>query len=823
MRQSVAMFSALMAQPAMRGQAQMGMAQACLMTGQVDQAMQWARQAAQDESVLVPATVLLSRALRQKGLADQAQACCEAALQRAPASVELMSALALAQRASGKQDQAQATYQHAITLAPGDHSLHHNLGNILQVKGDLAGAQACYRQALALQPGHALALFELANLARRQGALFEACQGYRLALKSDPKFAAAWRALAQCEAQSGDADQAIHAYAQLMALQADDAASCFALAQLAAQRDPQMAIDALEKGLKLQPGQVDGWLQLAKLAFDDGRYARSMQAATQAVALAPEHAGAHLQLACACHELGLHEQTLEAARRALLCMPDEGQRMGATRLLAQACLQSGDLDAALTHAGQLRESARGGEDLADADALLAGVARAAGCSERALDHWLSSFHHAPSLGRARAAMCAWQQGHSRPDVQQVPPQVALHVQAAMRPWRAAAYFGNARLPGKVLRVGYLSGGFDEWGMAACLAPLWRSHDPARVQVWAYSSGGAGKGWADKLKPLCHAWRDVGHMDARRLRQQIREDGIDVLVDLTGWGQGSRLEDLAHRVAPVQCAWLGGIGASELGAVDYCVTDAWACPPPKGAPNEAPMLALDRVAFCYEAAATSPAVAPLPWASQTGPTFGSLGALQDVGDEAVAMWGAVLRALPAARLMVQDSALQSSHAREGLLSRLAQQGVAPDRIKLVGPVANDSQRLALYSQVDVLLDSFAGNDAARTCEALWMGVPVVSCWASSAASRCSLAILAAMGLSHLAVSDQAPFVQASLGLVDNVQALSELRFGLRGRMQTSAVMDARGLAGALEAGYRAAWLRWCNGQSALSAQVGSLLA
>lgn len=811
--QGMAVFMSLSTQAGCEASACTGLAQAHIMQGQAQQALAWAEQAVAWPEAPLQGHLLYAQALRMTGQAAGAVAHCERVLRHAPTSVALMTSLALAQRDAGQVAAAEQTCEQALKLVPQDLALHQNLANLRQARGALKEAEAGYRQVLRLKPGHPMALCELGHVTSKQGRIDEARACFEAAVRTDARLAPAWRALAQIEEQAGHIEQACQHLIQ--ALQADgrDARSWFDLGRLQMQNAPEAAMAALEEGLRRSPSDKQAWLRLCQLAFARGAFQRGLAASTQWTISQPHEAQAHYFKALFCRSLGRADESLHAARQAMALAPVDALALECLYLQTAAHLDMGDLSAAQQGAQQLDELASGPVQQANVHEIQAGIDILSGQIARGMAHYEASMALLPERFAPRAAICAAALYRSDLGDDSVLGEVR-RVMAPFNPFRQPAYFANERRLDKVLRVGYVSGDLRQHSCAYFLAPLLSAHDPDAVSVVAYSTCAQQDATTERLRQHVDVWRDVAHLGAQQLRQQIREDGIDILIDLSGFTDGGRLQALSRRAAPVQCAWLGYLGTSGLEAMDYRLTDEWVNPPDLDRLMTERALRLPRPYVCYEADTSAPAPSPLPLQHRGQVTFGSFNVLQKISPECVAMWAGALQRVVGSRLVLKTRALSNAGVREALCEAFAAHGITPDRLDLLNWIEGQQHHLDLYARIDVALDTYPYNGVTTSCEAMWMGVPVVSRYGSAAVSRQGLTLLRSVGLAALAVPDNDLFAQACADLVSDASALAELRGSLRERMRSSALMDRDGLAREVESAYRAMWRNWCLGGTTL---------
>jgi len=399
---------------------------------------------------------------------------------------------------------------------------------------------------------------------------------------------------------------------------------------------------------------------------------------------------------------------------------------------------------------------------------------------------------------------------SRADL--LPP---LQVAAEYRRWGelyadplsvAAAPHANSPEPDRPLRIGYVSADFRRHAMAYFAEPFLAHHDRCSVRIYCYSNCKRPDDVTGHLRGLAHEWRDIAALPDDEAARLIRDDGIDILVDLSGHTGGNRLLLFARRPAPVQMTWLGYWGGTGMAAMDYLISDHYA--DPQGEADDQyreQLLRLPHCKWCYLPPATMPACNALPAQSRGYVTFGSFCSFPRISNETMRAWALLLHRLPGARLRIVGAPGDESLDR--MLEIFDAAGVYADRLDLVGRLPLEAY-LQQYLQVDIALDPFPMNGGTTTCEALWLGVPVVSRRGRSAASRRGISLLTNAGLAHLVAHSREGYVDIAFGLATDLPALAQLRATLRERLRASPLLDAEGFTRDLEALYRDAWRKWC---------------
>jgi predicted O-linked N-acetylglucosamine transferase (SPINDLY family) len=362
-----------------------------------------------------------------------------------------------------------------------------------------------------------------------------------------------------------------------------------------------------------------------------------------------------------------------------------------------------------------------------------------------------------------------------------------------------------------LKVGYVSPNF--WRHVIChfLAPLLEGHDHAAFEIYCYASVKRPDQTTARFRKSADVWRDVLGMSDEALSAQVRADGIDILVDLTQHMADSRLLAFARKPAPVQVAWLAYPGTTGLRSIDYRFTDAWL--EPDGAPGlesvERPVRLPDSW-FCFDPIDEYPQPGELP-ALRTGQvSFGCLNNFCKVNDAVLQLWARVLQAVPGSRLLLRCP--PDSATRDRVWQFFASQGIAAERVELLRRTRTREEFLQLFARIDVALDPFPYNGGTTTCEALWMGIPVLTLPGAVAVSRLGLSILSTVGVAEFVAGSEEAYVQLAARLAGDLPRLAQLRSGLRARMQASVFMDGPRFARNVEHAYRDLWRAWCAQQA-----------
>ncbi len=352
-----------------------------------------------------------------------------------------------------------------------------------------------------------------------------------------------------------------------------------------------------------------------------------------------------------------------------------------------------------------------------------------------------------------------------------------------------------------VRIGYLSADFYGHSVTFFLEPVIQQHDPSRFEIFCYSNRTAEDATTERLRSYSTEWRCIVGMTDLQVAESICADEIDILVELSGHTAGNRLGVCAMKPAPIQVSWIGHPNTTGLPQMDYYLTDAW-CDPPgmtEGLYSER-LFRLPRVFSCYLPPEEFPPVAPVPSLESGGITFGCFNSPAKINDQLIGWWAEILHRQPSSRFLIKGPSLDDLSCLNDMLEAFSRFGVSKDRLVIQGLSDTRLEHLARYAEVDIALDTFPYHGTTTTCEALWMGVPVVTLTGDTHVSRVGLSLLHAVGLDELIVKTPKEYVEGVIALADNRQRLLYLRENLRLMMARSPLMDYTGVTREVEEAY-----------------------
>jgi predicted O-linked N-acetylglucosamine transferase (SPINDLY family) len=604
--------------------------------------------------------------------------------------------------------------------------------------------------------------------------------------------------------EAGQLAEAEALYTRILAVAPDHAGCLHRLGGLALETGRHdLAIALIGRAMAIDDREPVYPNTLGNVLYAQGRLDEAAAQYRRALALKPDYAGALYNLGNVLQAQGRAAAALAAFEQVLALKPDHAETLNN---LAAVLLDLGRPDEAVARAGQ-------------ALALQPGLAEALNTQGRGLQE----------LGRLDEAVARYRQAiRLRPDYAEAHSNLLMtlnylpdlpaaglageHARFGDRFQRglpARPLPANLREPERRLRVGYVSGDFRDHVVGHFVEPLFAAHDRSRIAVHGYSETLRPDAVTRRLRGLAEGWRDTAGLDPETLAGQIRADGIDILVDLAGHSAFNRLPVFARRPAPVQVTWLGYPATTGLSAIDYRLVDAVTDPP--GAADRLASETLVRLGpgfLCYRPP-PAPEPGPPPLDRNGFVTFGSFNNLNKVNDRVIALWAALLHREATARLLLKSRQLACGSVREALRRAFAGHGIGDGRLELLGWTPAASGHLETYRRIDLALDPFPYNGTTTTCEALWMGVPVVTLAGDRHAARVGASLLGQLGLDGLVAGDAAGYVAIAASLAGDPERLAGLRATLRDRMRAAPLCDAPGFARRIEAAYREMWRRWCR--------------
>jgi protein O-GlcNAc transferase len=741
---------------------------ACHRAGQLDRAAQIYGQILEADANHADALHLLGVIAHQWGQHGAAIEHIERAIRLKGNQAAFHNNLAEAYRALGKSANAIASYQRALQLKPDYAEAHNNLATAFQALGRIPEAIASYQRALELKPDYADAHNNLGTALHAQGKAAEAITCYQRALQLRPDYVQAHNNLGIAFVTQGEIARALACYQQALQLNPDYAEGHSNLG-IALQKRGQIAeaILCCRRALQLKPDFVEAYNNLGNVLRDQGRLDEAIASYQRALGLKPDYPEAHYNLGNALADQGRLTAAIDNYHRALQLRPDYAE---AENNLGNALKDCGRLDEAIICYRQASPRFGPAQD----NALFA-----------------LQYRDGITLSELAEAHAGYEQQRATP------------LRATWRP------YNNTPNPERPLRLGFLSADFRSHPVGNFLIRALENLDRRQFVAVCYCDQMTPDALTSRFRTVATGWRDATGQTDEQLADQIRADSIDILFDLAGHTAGNRLLVFARRPAPLQIAWIGYEGTTGLAAMDYLLADHYAIPRSAETFYCEKVLRLPDSYVCYDPPHGAPKVSPLPVLESGCFRFGCCNNPAKLTRRVVETWSRILRRLPDSRLVLKYKGMSDPGVVGQFAEHFAAHGVDAAQLDFRGrsPYA---EYLASYGQIDLALDPFPFSGGATTCEALWMGVPVVTCPGETFASRHSLSYLSTVGLTETIAGSLDEYVDLAVALANDRPRLAAIRSGLREQMAASALCDGTRFAANLMALLRQVWQRWTDG-------------
>jgi predicted O-linked N-acetylglucosamine transferase (SPINDLY family) len=640
----------------------------------------------------------------------------------------------------------------------------------------------------------------------RQGKLVEAENLYRQLQQHFPAATDLIHLIGLIEVDTGRKEQGFANLRRVIALQPEVPHYHANLgARLLEQREAEEAVACLRRAIELQPDGASHHYNLGNALLQLQRWPEALATYRRSLGLQPDNQPCELQLGLALHSAGQVQESIAHYRDMLRRRPAD---LSAATNLGAMLQADCDLDGAaeaFEHALRiepdnsipLNNLAVIHKELGEAGPAIRLLRRCVGLqpdSKEIRSNLILTMHYDPATTDGEIA--------------------EQHQEWNRRHVSAKTPCSDPPVPGRRLRIGFVSPDFRDHVVGRALLPSLTRHDRSQFEIFCYA-GAHPDAFGQQFREHADGWRETTGWPADLFADRIREDRIDILVDLSLHTSDNRLDVFALKPAPLQVSWLGYPESSGLSTMDYRLTDAHLEPPAGNRiadANEKPWMIPD-CWTCYEPPAGFPEVNALPSGNGRPFTFGSFNNSCKINDQVLAAWARILRARPDARLLLL--AKQGSHRRR-FTEALTKLGVAPEQLCFAdylpaAPGLSQGALLARYHEIDLALDTFPYGGMTTTLDALWMGVPVVSLVDRRNLGRAGLSILSNVDLADFAVPSVDTYVDLAIKAAQDKPALATLRSGLRDRMRRSPLLDAQGFTRKVETAFQGMWLEWCKRQ------------
>ena len=660
---------------------------------------------------------------------------------------------------------------HRLALAMTDEFPMHEfgwkaLGAVCKQQGKNEEALLPMKKSALLSPTDVEAHYNLAVVLQDMDRLEEAEAAYKQALKLDANYADALGNLGVVLHKLGQFEQAAASFRHALAIRPDNVAMHYNLGRaLLELKNYEMAEYSFRRAVEYKPDYAEAYFDLGLTLKELGRLEDACDAYRHA--LRPDNARVYYNLGNALSELARFEEAEACYRQSLQIQPD----------FALAHYNLGCL---------FFDTSR--FDMAEAS--LKSALEVHPDYFEAYNNLLYTYALMPDCSPASYLELARQFGR----------RVQAHVHAPFNGW-------ICEMQPMRLRVGFVSGDFYGHPVGYFLESVLDCLSYGALELIAYPTSGREDELTERIKSRCSAWRPLVGLKDETAARLIHEDGIHVLIDLSGHTRDTRLPVFAWKPAPIQVSWLGYFATTGVEQMDYFIADPWTLPESEEASFTEKIWRLPETRLCFSPPVLDVAVSELPVITNGYVTFGCFNNLTKINDDVVALWSRVLKEVPESRIFLKAKQLADESSRQKVLERFAWHNIDASRIVMEG-FESRKQYMEAYHRVDVALDPFPFPGGTTTVEGLWMGVPVLTLAGERFLSRQGVGLLMNAGLADWVAVDEDDYVARIVKHTNDLQSLSELRLHLREKLLSSPVMNAARFARHFEAALWEMWRQWC---------------
>jgi protein O-GlcNAc transferase len=691
----------------------------------------------------------------------------ERALKLQPDVPEALFGLGLALQSAGDRQRAVEVYQKLLRIKPDNWECHNNLGNALFGLGRIAEAAGAYRKAIEVNPECVDALGNLGSALNALGRFDEGIEVFRrgLAIKPDSPVLLTNLGNALCGRK----------------------------------RYPE-AIIALRRAIQLKPDFAQALYNLGNALAGTADYAGAVEMFRRAVQLVPDYIDAHNNLGNALQALRDYKGAAEAYLAALKIRPDFLPGYNNLGNALRTMSKTDEAIAALQQALRLRP------DYAPAHCNLGNALKDAGRLGDAIECYRRAVTYDPRDFISHSNMIFTMQYHPECAPEEILREaLRWNVLHAQRVSSEIKPHQNERNPDRRLRIGYVGADFRDHCQSLFTIPLFAGHDRQNFEIFCYSQVGCSDSTTEQIRQLVDHFEPIIGKADRSVAGKIREDGIDILVDLTMHMSHGRSLVFARKPAPVQVAWLAYPGTTGLSAMDYRLTDPHLDPAGVEHLYSEKTVRLPETFWCYDPNCFDLSPGALPAIQNGFITFGCLNNFCKVTPRTLDLWLPVLKSVPNSRLVLL--AAYGGH-RDAIRQKLSENQIDSDRVEFLQFQPRRGY-LEVYQRIDIGLDTLPYNGHTTSLDSLWMGVPVVTRIGSTVVGRAGWSQLRNLNLQELAAETDEQFRSIVVELSRDLDRLADLRQNLRQRMMNSPLMDSPRFARNMEAAYRAMWRNYCQ--------------
>ena len=671
---------------------------------------------------------------------------------------------AMALHKSGDLENAEKIYNEILMAVPDNPEIVHFLGIICWQRRDYDRAIELYKKVCASSPSNVQYHLEYAEILKGKQLFKEALSEYEKVLTTDPENTIALSETASICIKTGDLESALKSLEKILSIKPKYPKAYNDLGFIYLSREKyKEAIGCFQEALKLKNNYFEAYCYLGSAQSSLGQHIAAIDSYKQAIKINPDFFEAYYYLGTCLMELNNFDQAIDCFKSAIHLRPNDSQAIA-------------DLSLSKFAIGDLAEAEQGfrlalkqeGEQFA-----------------RIWSNLLLCINYLPEYSPAQLYSEHKEYGK------------VFNIRASH-----SEHFANDRDPDRKIRIGYVSADFCDHAISRFILPVLAGHNKKDYGIYCYSNGIRNDATTARLKNFSDTWRDIHRFSDEQAVETIRTDGVDILVDLSGHTGKNRLSLFARKPAPIQASYLGYPNTTGLSAMDYYITDALVDPAGQDLFFTEKLVRLEKCFCCYYPNQDSPRVSGLPAKEKGHITFGSLHSLSRLNYEVIDLWCQVLNAIPHSRLFIARNTLRGNVV-DRLLSRFEKNGIDRERIDMRSKPPPTGY-LAWFHEIDIALDTFPWSGHTTACEALWMGVPVVTLCGDRHAGRMVASILTNAGMEDWVTNSREEYCDRVIKAACDIEILGALRSGLRNRMLQSDLCNGKKFVEELEKAHRKMW-------------------
>ncbi len=710
--------------------------------------------------------------LNEQGRTEEAIDCYRNAIRINPHDVDAFYNMGTALNTLGKTEEAIGCYKKVLELNPGDYQTHNNMG--MTLKGQLKHEKAIYyfQKAIEINPEYILAYNNMGITLFCLGKSDEALARFRKAIKINPNNAEAYNNMGIAFKKLGQTDQAI---------------TCF------------------QKAIKLNPKQIEAFNNLGNIYYSQGEIDKAISCYLNVIKIKPDDSNAYFNMGNAFNKLkdkaheaiSLYQKTLEITPK----------HTSALNNLGNILIANSKVEIGLQY---YYKALKINPDDPNANYNIGLTYHFLCRSKKGLTFLHKALKLNPDFNKAHSNILYYlnffsDYSHSN------------YLLESKKWWQIHGIshansfeHKNHSNYNRPLKIGYVSPNFHQHSVSYFFLPLLIAHNRNKFEIFCYSDSHKSDEVAGRIRDMSDHWISSSSLSDDALTDHIYKNSIDILVDLAGHTGENRMPVFARKPAPIQVNWLGYPNTTGLPVMDYRFTDEIADPEGKSDSDYTEtLIRLPNGFLCYSPLLDVPEITNRDDSDASSIKFGSFNNLAKINREVISLWSAILQKIPGSSLVLKTKELMVESTKNRYLDMFLQNKIESNRITMISHVPSHHDHLSLYNDVDICLDPFPYNGTTTTCEALWMGTPVITLCGDRHASRVGADILSRINMHELIAEDEKKYALKAIELANNPSRLAMLRNSLRQRMEESPLCDSKRFAHDIETAFKQIWVKWCE--------------